>query len=147
MSIQKYNEKKAAEKKAAEAAKAETVGASVPESKDVTSTAAPVPAAGTPEEVAAQMEANAEGKIIEKTDLTAPDTPTLAEISEAAGAILDGEAEEAELSEWVSPYDVNYKELEAILDGEELSTYVGDRLPEDVVERIEKDYKLYLKNK
>ncbi len=142
MSIQKYNEKKAAEKKAAEAAKAETVGASVPESKDVTSTAAPVPAAGTPEEVAAQMEANAEGKIIE---------PTKEQIAEAALLILESDTEDqtedAELSEWVSPYDVNYKELEVILDGEELSTYIGDRLPEDVVERMEKDYKLYLKNK
>lgn len=138
MSIQKYNEKKAAEKKAAESAKTETVGTSVPESKDVTSTAAPVPAAGTPEEVAAQMEANAEGKIVD---------PTKDQTTKVAEAILEGEAEEAELADWVSPYDVNYKELEAILDGEKLSDYVGDRLPEEEVKRIETDYKLYLKNR
>lgn len=49
--------------------------------------------------------------------------------------------------EWISPYDVNYKELETILNGEELSDYIGDRLPEEEVKRIETDYKLYLKNK
>lgn len=57
------------------------------------------------------------------------------------------QTEYAELSDWVSPNDVNYKELEEILDGEELSDYVGDRLPEEEVKRIETDYKLYLKNK
>ncbi|MDI3348966.1 hypothetical protein PIGBHMHK_00684 [Mycoplasmopsis arginini] len=49
--------------------------------------------------------------------------------------------------EWISPLDVNYKELETILNGEELSDYIGDRLPEEEVKRIETDYKLYLKNK
>lgn len=49
--------------------------------------------------------------------------------------------------DWISPYDVNYKELEVVLDGKELSDYVGDRLPEEEVKRIETDYKLYLKNK
>jgi len=49
--------------------------------------------------------------------------------------------------EWIYPLDVNYKELETILNGEELSDYIGDRLPEEEVKRIETDYKLYLKNK
>jgi len=49
--------------------------------------------------------------------------------------------------EWISPLGVNYKELETILNGEELSDYIGDRLPEEEVKRIETDYKLYLKNK
>lgn len=139
MSIQKYNEQKKAEKEAAEKLKAETVGASVPEAKDVTATAAPVPAAGTPEEVAKQMEANAEGKIIEpvKTvDLTAENATSLNEMQKTP-----------EVEKWVSPYDVNYKELEVILDGKELSDYVGDRLTEEEVKTIETDYKLYLKNK
>lgn len=48
---------------------------------------------------------------------------------------------------WVSPLDVNYKELETILDGKELAEYVGNKLPDDEVKRIETDYKLYLKNK
>ena len=74
----------------------------------------------------------------------------LAEETEAQKSVQDTsteEVEEAELSDWVSPYSVNYKELESILDGEELSDYVGDRLPEEEVKLIEKDYKLYLKNK
>ena len=55
--------------------------------------------------------------------------------------------EVAEKAEWISPYSVNYKELEEILSGEELASYVGDRLPEEEVKRINTDYQLYLKNK
>lgn len=114
MSIQKYNEQKAATKKAAEEA-ANTVKA-----ETVATTAAPIPSAGTAEEVSAQMTANS-----------------------SAGETV----EEAEEADWISPYAVNYKELEEILAGEELSDYVGDRLPEEEVKRINTDYQLYLKNK
>lgn len=132
MSIANYNAQKKAEKEAAAklAAEKQEPKKEVENAQESTATAAPIPETGTTEETAAQMTDNLSG-----------------EPAKVAEAILDGEAEDAELSEWVSPYDVNYKELESILDGEELSTYVGDRLPEDVVERIEKDYKLYLKNK
>lgn len=127
MSIQNYNEKKAAEKKAAqeqanantEKPAVETVGISVPKPEDVTSTAAPIPPAGTTEEVAEQMASN---------------------LSNNAEPVVED-------PDWISPYSVNYAELTELLGDKELSDYVGDRLPEDEVKRIETDYKLYLKNK
>ena len=113
MSLAKYNEQRKAEAAAKLATEKEEPKIEVQN----TSTAAPIPETGTPEETAANLSASA------------------------------GVIEEAKLSDWVSPYDVNYKELETILDGEELSDYVGSRLPEEEVKRIETDYKLYLKNK
>ena len=117
MSLAKYNEQKKAEAAAKLATEKEEPKLEVQN----TSTSVPITETGTPEEKAAKMAAN---------------------LSASAGVI-----EEAKLSDWVSPYDVNYKELETILDGEELSDYVGSRLPEEEVKRIETDYKLYLKNK
>lgn len=49
--------------------------------------------------------------------------------------------------EYVCPLTVNYKELEALLNGKDLKSYVGDKLPKEEIERIETDYKIYLKNK
>lgn len=132
MSIANYNAQKKAEKEAAAklAAEKPEPKKEVENTQESTSTAAPIPETGTAEETTAQMNTNLSG-----------------EPAKAPEAILEGEAEEAELSEWVSPYDVNYKELEAILDGEELASYVGDRLSEEELKTIETDYKLYLKNK
>ena len=49
--------------------------------------------------------------------------------------------------EYVCPLSVNYKELEILLNSKSITDYVGNKLPEDEVKRIEADYKLYLKNK
>jgi len=137
MSLAKYNE----QRKAEAAAKLAAEGAEQKPEVQNTSTAAPIPETGTPEETAAQMAAN----------LSGIQAPTPEQIAEVALAILESDTEDqteyAELSDWVSPLDVNYKELESILDGKKLSDYVGDRLPEEEVKRIETDYKLYLKNK
>jgi len=49
--------------------------------------------------------------------------------------------------DYTCPLSVNYEELESILSGKDLTEYVGDNLPKEEVERIEKDYKIYLTNK
>lgn len=142
MSIAKYNAQKKAEKEAA--AKLAAVKAEpkqeVENAQESTSTAAPIPETGTTEETAAQMAANLANEPFKTVVVTGDPNPNEDNDEEE-------EAEEAELSDWISPYDINYKELESILDGEELSDYIGDRLPEEEVKLIEKDYKLYLKNK
>lgn len=53
------------------------------------------------------------------------------------------------VDDYVCPLSINYAELEAILSplGESVTEYVGDRLPEEEVKRIEKDFKIYLTNK
>ena len=144
MSIAKYNEQKKAEKEAA--AKLAAVKAEpkqeVENAQESTSTAAPIPETGTTEETADQMAANLSGETFETVVVTGDPNPNKGNKGDE-----EEEAEEAELSDWISPYDINYKELETILDGEELSDYIGDRLPEEEVKLIEKDYKLYLKNK
>lgn len=138
MSLANYNAQKKAEKEAAAKLAAEKVEPKkeVENAQDSTSTAAPIPETGTTGEMAA--------------NLSGTYTPSPEQIAEAALEILktdtEYQTEYAELSDWISPYDVNYKELKDILDGEELSDYIGDRLPEEEVKLIEKDYKLYLKN-
>ena len=54
---------------------------------------------------------------------------------------------EARKEQWISPLDVNYKELTDLLGEDSLEDYVGDKLPEEEVKRINTDYQLYLKNK
>lgn len=143
MSIANYNAQKKAEKEAAAkfASAKEDAKHEVENAQESTSTAAPIPETGTTEETANQMAAN----------LSGIQAPPPEQIAEAALSILEKDTEDqteyAEVSDWISPYDVNYKELKEILDGEELSDYIGDRLPEEEVKLIEKDYKLYLKNK
>lgn len=58
-----------------------------------------------------------------------------------------GSEEKTETEDWKSPLDVNYKELEVLLGEQSLADYVGDRLPDEEVKRIETDYAIYLKNK
>ena len=54
-----------------------------------------------------------------------------------------------EVKAYVCPLDVTYHELEAILApaGGTLTDYVGDKLPQEELERIENDFGLYLTNK
>jgi non-homologous end joining protein Ku len=49
--------------------------------------------------------------------------------------------------DYICPLSVNYEELESILSGKDLNKYIGDNLPKEEIERIEKDYKIYLTNK
>lgn len=51
--------------------------------------------------------------------------------------------------DYICPLSINYEELEKILSplGENLTDYVGDRLPEEEVKRIEIDFNIYLTNK
>ena len=51
------------------------------------------------------------------------------------------------LTDWISPLDVNYKELTELLGDKTLESYIGNKLPETEVKRIKTDYELYLKNK
>lgn len=59
------------------------------------------------------------------------------------------QADETVVDDYVCPLSVNYAELEAILSplGESVTDYVGDRLPEEEVKRIETDFEIYLTNK
>lgn len=54
--------------------------------------------------------------------------------------------EATEVKAYVCPLDVAYDELEAILaqTGGTLTDYVGDKLPQEEVQRIENDFGLYL---
>lgn len=54
-----------------------------------------------------------------------------------------------EVKGYVCPLDVTYDKLETILEltGGALTDYVGSRLPQEEVQRIEKDFKIYLTNK
>ena len=58
-------------------------------------------------------------------------------------------SEPTEVKGYVCPLDVTYDELEAILapTGGTLTDYVGDKLPQEELERIENDFGLYLTNK
>lgn len=60
---------------------------------------------------------------------------------------LKNQVESTNDTTWVSPLDVNYIELTALLGDTNLVDYIGDRLPDDEVKRIETDYAIYLKNK
>jgi hypothetical protein len=63
---------------------------------------------------------------------------------EEALALKEQQDAEA-VKEWVSPLDVNYKELTELLGENSLEDYIGDKLPEEEVKRINTDYQLYLK--
>lgn len=54
-----------------------------------------------------------------------------------------------EVKGYLCPLDVTYDELEVILapTGGTLTDYVGSRLPQEEVQRIEKDFEIYLTNK
>ena len=51
-----------------------------------------------------------------------------------------------EVKGYICPLTINYEELEAILapTGGILTDYVGDKLPIDEVQRIERDFGIYL---
>lgn len=81
-------------------------------------------------------------------------TQELASVEKSVEDIIINDAEivqadETVVDSYVCPLSVNYAELEAILSplGESVTDYVGDRLPEDEVKRIEKDFKIYLTTK
>ena len=88
-----------------------------------------------PAKSAEQLKAEADAKIAEESKIKAD--------AEKMKAEQDSEA----VKEWISPLDVNYKELTELLGENSLDDYIGDKLPEEEVKRINTDYQLYLKNK
>jgi hypothetical protein len=75
-------------------------------------------------------------------------TETDKKIKADAETLVPKEQQGAEaVKEWISPLDVNYKELTDLIGENSLEDYIGDRLPEEEVKRINTDYQLYLKNK
>lgn len=64
-------------------------------------------------------------------------------------SLSNEEAKSFKLKEgdYICPLSVNYEELESILSGKNLTEYIGNNLPKEEVERIEKDYKIYLTSK
>ena len=51
------------------------------------------------------------------------------------------------VTDYVCPLTVNYKELEEVLNGQDLAEYIGDNLPKEEVERIVIDFNIYKQNK